>query len=481
MATSCHVGVFMKNLGIKKLIALSSLALIPQAFSQSALDKKWTQAITASFGKDTKLQQAYCYVDDKGQVAGVNTNKLISIASVSKVFTSLWALDRLGQDFKYETKIFIKDKVAHIQGGFDPAFGSAKLFLIATELNKLGVTSINTLTFDRNLYVHPFVITDSDYEAIFKDADGVLHSKHFTSTIAETKKHLTNYLGNTAAWPAFVKKEFNTKNAAFKVIPDKIKLSIKEISHNNANPFVVDGKYVSGVKIISFKSDSLTKILKLMNSDSNNGLADLIFQGLGGAPALNKYFSEKLGFDTTQMKFHSGSGLPYTKSKDGKNISRVENQATCQSILKVLDMLALYTDKSLPSKFSNFVLPDYTCSSPIAKEYMPVGGVEGTIKSRFAQAATIKTLVAKSGTLSNFSALAGTISTHSGKRHFAVINGIAKYSASALAKKVQNTMVLAMIKEFSGAEKFPYTPVTHTNKYFFLGADLSTLKTVNTK
>jgi D-alanyl-D-alanine carboxypeptidase len=76
----------------------------------------------------------------------------INPASVVKVGTSLWALERLGPDFRFETRFFARGKVDRehhvligdlvVQGSGDPDFHVENAFLVAQALNEVGVERV---------------------------------------------------------------------------------------------------------------------------------------------------------------------------------------------------------------------------------------------------------------------------------------------------------------------------------------------------
>ncbi|MFZ5785815.1 MAG: D-alanyl-D-alanine carboxypeptidase, partial [Acidobacteriota bacterium] len=76
----------------------------------------------------------------------------INPASVVKVATSMWALERLGPDFRFETRVFARGTVDAargvlkgdlvVQGGGDPDFHAENAFLVADALNRMGVRQV---------------------------------------------------------------------------------------------------------------------------------------------------------------------------------------------------------------------------------------------------------------------------------------------------------------------------------------------------
>ena len=97
---------FVRPFYKKNLIPLALFIISIQAFSSDKTDKDWEKNLKTY--KLSSLQQAYCYSDEQNNIYGKNIKLKIRLASVSKLFTTLWALETLGPIYKYETKLFIK-------------------------------------------------------------------------------------------------------------------------------------------------------------------------------------------------------------------------------------------------------------------------------------------------------------------------------------------------------------------------------------
>ena len=104
-----------------------------QAFATEKTDATWEKLLELSGLPET--DQAYCYTDSKGSAAGENLDKPVRLASVSKLITSLWAMEKLGPNYTYNTKLFIKGNNLHIQGSFDPFLGNEKMFFLIDFFN----------------------------------------------------------------------------------------------------------------------------------------------------------------------------------------------------------------------------------------------------------------------------------------------------------------------------------------------------------
>ena len=85
-------------------------------------------------------------------VASKRQDEPINPASVVKVGTSLWALERLGPDFRFETRFFARGKVdvargvlegdLVVRGAGDPDFQAESAFLVASALNQVGIKQV---------------------------------------------------------------------------------------------------------------------------------------------------------------------------------------------------------------------------------------------------------------------------------------------------------------------------------------------------
>jgi D-alanyl-D-alanine carboxypeptidase len=116
----------------KKITTVALLAMTTtSAFATSSAVK--SSNTDASFNKLLKTykvnpidQQSYCYTDEKGSLQGTNVDLQVRIASVSKLLISLWAIEKKGINYRYDTKLFVKGSHLHFQGSFDPFMSNEK-------------------------------------------------------------------------------------------------------------------------------------------------------------------------------------------------------------------------------------------------------------------------------------------------------------------------------------------------------------------
>ncbi len=405
-----------------KYFALLTCFVSQLTMASSVTDSTWNNILTQNAITNFS-DQAYCFTSSKGEVEGKNIDLRVRLASVSKLITSLWAVEKLGVNYQYQTKLYIKDKNLHIAGSFDPFFGNEKVFYLLSQLNELGYKEFDTITFDKDLIIFPSAQTHTD---IYPNI-----------TPAFVSKNLNNYF-NTKAWSKIFKAEYNrianlSKNGKFL---DQVDLSVNHVQFSESNPFENDPE----ARVLTYTSPALAKYLKEINVQSNNYAAHTIFLQLGGETSFSKFVSDSFNLEDKDMHFYTGSGLPTTI-----NGIRKDNYGTCSVVLKLIEELRLSTEKQ------NMKIEDVIA--------VP-GSDKGTFRNRVFSSELKNSFVAKTGTLTNVSTLAGMMSTKNGYSAFGVFNQTPKLLG---AKKSQNTIVEAILEDLGGPLAFDYTAdIFHT-------------------
>jgi D-alanyl-D-alanine carboxypeptidase/D-alanyl-D-alanine-endopeptidase (penicillin-binding protein 4) len=389
--------------------------LITQAVASEKTDTDWRTLVTTY--KLPYADQSYCFTDEQGRIHGENIDLRVRLASVSKVIVSLWAIDALGSDYKYETHLFIKGTNLHIAGGFDPFMGTEKMFFLLSQLNVLGYKNFDTITFDNNFLVFPNAAgTVEEYPVITKD------------TIT---KNLTNYF-NTANWSPALKNLYNVINNRTKGhrLKKVVEMSAKEIKFSATNPFGDN----STARMLTLSSPPLFKYLKQVNVESNNFVAHTIFLNLGGEQKLENFLSMRYGLTSETLHFYSGSGLPTMI-----NNVRFDNYATCSSLISLVEALRT----TAVGQGHNL------------EDIMAVPGSDaGTFKNRIFPEEYKNAFVAKTGTLMHTSTIAGAMSTPLGLNFYGIFNQSTDIESS---KMVQNAMVRSIMTDLGGPKAFNYT------------------------
>ncbi len=447
------------------------------------------------FGNDlSKPQQSYCYIKEDGSIGGSNIDKPLVIASVSKIFTSLWAIQRsqLGPDHEFVTKFYTDGENLHIEGGHDPLFASRSLYAVVDKLNQLGIHKLKKVTFDEKFYFTPQSIDNPYYAQVYNKS-----STHYCIPYQPIKGHLKDdlaYYLNTEEWETSLRvtsnasiprgstqclnskltgesllKDYTDKRKVFGYQTTHPKLIVSEVESSEANPFLEN----KNAKVIEYRSQKLGKLVKFINVNSANQPSDLLFYTLGGKDQFEKEFKTTLSENNNRSGFDfiSGSGLSHKTKESGKwNV--VSNKASCRTVLSILENFLKYTnrvfDPLFDPKTDRFQTSAETRYKNIAKMYMAVSGVEGTVHKRY-QSEFPQSFVGKTGTLGNGSSLVGTMKTKKGLRHFVIINNYTNQNYRKKANTARN-LQYEMVKDMFGVlgkSQFQYQPTQKLTKESF--------------
>ncbi|WP_051026331.1 D-alanyl-D-alanine carboxypeptidase [Bdellovibrio bacteriovorus] len=323
-----------------------------------------------------------------------NKDDKFPLASISKIVTTLWAIDRLGPDYRFQTKLHVTPTAngsydIHIEGSRDPLFGRNMSYFLLSELNRMKITKIEKLTFDENFLLawlaeeKPMIGgTTPKYSTVEQQASVVRAT--LTSSFA------------TAINPgyyAILKSKAARIGVQMSLRP---KVDVRTVSFVKKAEFQKSEKTTTMVLL----SSPLKNILKRMNNQSNNYIADNLFWNLGGSEAFNAYIAGKMQADETDIVFHNGSG-----NNEGSVAKPVYNEATCETMIKVLYSL----DKSLSAK--GYELSDVMAVAAKDKS-STVGGYGGVMAG---------STTAKTGSVNKAKTLMGSVSTKNGEIYFAVL------------------------------------------------------------
>ncbi|WP_374075676.1 D-alanyl-D-alanine carboxypeptidase [Bdellovibrio bacteriovorus] len=365
-----------------------------------------------------------------------NKDDKFPLASISKVVTSLWAVEKLGPDYRYKTKLHVT-KVSnnsydvHIEGSRDPIFGRNASYYLISELNRAGVDikKIENLTFDENFLLDWLAEEDPRiggntpyYETIQQQAEAVRNS-----LIADFATPIRKAMYDD------LRKRAGTIGVKMEVAPN---ISVTRVEFKPKSSFTKNSEMTTLV----YKSAPLRTILKRMNNQSNNYIADTLYWNLGGTAAFNQYIKTALAVGSDEMEFHLGSGnnANYIDKDFSKN---VYNEATCESMIKTLYRLDSLLEKS-----------GYELS-----EVMAVAGVDKASTVGKYDGEFVGSTTAKTGSVNKAKTLAGVVSTKNGEIYFAVLMNTDGRSEWGAANGVIKTKVRGLINNNGGPKKINYT------------------------
>jgi D-alanyl-D-alanine carboxypeptidase/D-alanyl-D-alanine-endopeptidase (penicillin-binding protein 4) len=297
-----------------------------------------------------------------------NQNTPVSAASLTKVATTLASIDKWDLNHRFETRIYAIGTVTNgvlqgnllIEGGGDPLFVWEEAIALGNALNQLGIRQV---TGD--------LIITGNFAMNFKNDPTITGS-------------LLQQAVNSSKWSGLIKK-------AHAELPKDTPRPTVEIEGSIQSQTVIP---TDAQLLLRHQSLPLSSLLKQMNIYSNNDMAEMLAEEIGGAAVVVERVSQLAKIPNGEIQLKNGSGLA------------VENRISPRAV--TLMFMALQEKlKSTPLNLSDL---------------FPVMGRDrdGTLQWRNMPPG----LTVKTGTLNQVSALAGIIPTQErGMVWFTIING----------------------------------------------------------
>jgi serine-type D-Ala-D-Ala carboxypeptidase/endopeptidase (penicillin-binding protein 4) len=328
--------------------------------------------------------QGFIVTTLKGEVlAEHNADRLFNPASVTKIATSLTAISRLGPDFSFRTALYTDGKLdpstgilhgsLYVIGSGDPAFFFENAMMIADKLNRSGIREV-----EGNL-----VVLGQFYFNFSASREGSAKALRATFTpetwSAQARESYSRFLAIRAAEDRVSDVAIRSQGEQHAAPPLSSPPSLRITGQTITDPTVNTSKLTP---LAVHTSLPLLRVLKGLNDFSNNWMATIIGNLVGGPDAVERFLKTDVGFKDDEVRFATSSGL-------GANAISPRNTIT------MLRKLITYLEGR------GLALEDI----------LPIAGVDaGTLSKRFNDAFR-GSVVAKTGTLSGVSALAGVAYT----------------------------------------------------------------------
>jgi serine-type D-Ala-D-Ala carboxypeptidase/endopeptidase (penicillin-binding protein 4) len=431
LLSSGLVGVWLNLAGVDpKTSSLAQSATwqgLPWLNASTPVEPKIEQAVAGYLqtlkakGLDTKNQAVWLRTEST-MLADVNGKIPVPAASLTKTATSLAALTTWGLDKRFDTIIAARGKVSEgvltgdlvIQGGGDPLFVWEDAIVLAQSLNKLGITKVTG-----DLIV-----------------EGKFHM-NYKSDPQKAGELLKQALTGIDLPPALLSTDFKDVNfIKLPTAPGENGQKLGQVS--------IDGKILATiapttpiVPLIKHRSLPLSEIVRQMNIYSNNEIAQMLADSVGGAAQVMKIAATTAKFPPAEIQLINGSGLGVQ--------NRLSPRAVCQIFRTLQQQL----------QPANLTLADL----------FPVAGLEqlGTLKDRRLPVGT----TIKTGTLNEVSALSGVMPTRDrGLVWFVIIN---KGSQIGALRQQQDLLLQTLAKEWGEITPAPLALSRHNNSVAYFG------------
>ncbi|MBW4510612.1 MAG: D-alanyl-D-alanine carboxypeptidase [Scytonematopsis contorta HA4267-MV1] len=317
-------------------------------------------------------------------------------ASITKVATSLVTLQTFGPEHRFITQIGttgeIKDGVLQgdlvFQGDQDPFFVWEEAMAVGNVLNKMGIKQV----------AGDLVIVDKFY----------MNYK----TNPEIAGKLLKTALNSKTWNA----EATTLHRALPPGTPKPQVII------SGSVKALDAPPDNIKPLVRHSSFPIAELLKKMNKYSNNYMAEMLANSVGGAKVVAQKAAETVGVPTKEIQLVNGSGL----SPQNKISPRAAT--------------------ALFRAIENYLKP---YNMTIADVFAVVGEDKGILSPR----PLPQLAVVKSGSLNNVSALAGALPTkNQGTVWFAIMNSGGNFEAF---RKQQEIFLNSAVREWGSVATSP--------------------------
>lgn len=367
-------------------------------------------------------QQAVLLRTDSTMLIDQNGTIPVSAASLTKTATSLAAITTWGLNKQFDTIISTNGKIAQgtlngdliITGGGDPLFVWEDGISLAQSLNQLGINRISG-----NL-----VVTDKFH-------------MNYTADPQRAGELLKQALTGINLPPALLNTEFKDVNIV--KLPTAAKTNTSKLSQVSISGAIIVGSETpTGITpLIRHQSLPLIDIIRQMNIYSNNEIAQILADSVGGTEQVMKIASTTAKFPLAEIQLINGSGLGVA--------NRLSPRAICQ-IFRTLHQTLQTANLNLADIF-------------------PVAGAEyvGTLKDRHLPVGTTM----KTGTLNEVSALGGVLPTRDrGLVWFVILN---QGSQISKLRQHQDILLQSLVKKWGTVTPTPLVVTKHNRPLVYLG------------
>lgn len=402
------------GLQVKPLDALEALAwqsspgLVlapdPNPAGTTTVQQYFKDLVTAKLVAGNMMQSQGIWIQS-GPILMANHEGTIPIpaASLTKIATSLVSLTTLGADHKFQTLVSatgpIKNGVLEgnlvITGGGDPLFVIQEAVTLGNMLNQMGIKQVKgnliiTGNFAMNFQRNP-----------------TLAGQFLKQTL------------NSATWSRDIKLYYSTMPKGTPkpqlTITGKVELATQTVPESNL--------------LIRHYSLPLKQLINEMNVFSNNEMAEMLAEAVGGATVVQSKAAKLARVPESEIQLINGSGLGVE--------NRISPRAVC-AMLMILQREAVANNMTLADLF-------------------PTSGFDhrGTVHARHLPNATVM----KTGTLRDVSALAGVVPTRDrGLVWFAIIN---RGPFVGAFRAEQDKLLQNLVKQLQVPESVPLAIAPH--------------------
>lgn len=417
---------------------ISLLALLSPVAEAEAKAQGLEAVLKGLAAKGTQVSAEIVNLTNSRALLRVNADSPLNPASSIKLFTAYAALERLGINYSFKTRVFTgPDDSLCVKGGGDPSFVMEDLYLLVQGLKRKGLSSYSgKITLDSSFFdeeFYPEDRSDQDSERAYNAPIAGLNFNYNTITVfvnpgakgkparigldfpfdfVKIQGKVQTGGGTDVSWDKSGKGDLEIVQLGGKIGEDapewrkpfRIRRPARAFGEALGTMLEREGIHPKGPVTLKeasclssedaffeYESKPLSFIVQLMNKYSNNFIADSLVKALdhevnrraGTAEGGLKFIRtelEKIGIpiESKGRSMVSGSGLT------------LGNRIAASDFIKLLRHV--HKEKVL--------LPEMFASLPIA-------GMDGTLRRKYKETAVAQLLRGKTGSLSGVQSLVG--------------------------------------------------------------------------
>lgn len=324
-----------------------------------------------------------------------NITRSMIPASVTKLFTTATALSIMGADHYFSTRLLTDDLQTddgiingnlYIKGYGNSMFTSSDLSDMVKDLIRLGIKEItgdiigDDSYFD-DIYVRDDWIPNEKANVKLPAISALVLDRNQSVTQRKVGNRIRHYSENVKSPPVFAASRLKERLISEGIL-------VNGAVRSSSAPFQV--------KILSDKRTSIREIISIINKNSDNFLAEVLFKAIGAATSGKQ--GNSLYSQQSILNFIDVNGIykPGTSIVDGSGISRFD-QVTLASVTGVLEKM--YFDLRHFDDFYNS---------------LSIAGVDGTLRNRMTGTLAENNFRGKTGTLNGVISISGYLTTPGG-------------------------------------------------------------------
>lgn len=325
-----------------------------------------------------------------------NLTRSMIPASVTKLFTTATALSVMGGDHFLRTLLLTDDFELsdgiingnlYIKGLGNPLFSDNDLDKMVKELISLGVKEITgdiigDDTFFDDIYIRDDWIPNERANVKLPAISAIVLDRNQSVVKRKVGNRIRHYTENVKSPPKFAANSLKEKLLANDII-------VVGITNNKPAP--------QQTRLLSESKSSLREVIALINKNSDNFIAEVLFKSIGAAATGkqgNSLYSQQAIINFLDI---NGIYKPGTSVVDGSGISRFD-QVTLASVTGILEKM--YFDLRHFDDFFNS---------------LSIAGIDGTLRNRMTGTKAENNFRGKTGTLNGVTSISGYLTTPDGE------------------------------------------------------------------